>query len=249
MTFAFFLSWNNSLVLPLVATCLSGGILLIQALVALWTRHSRDASEETVKPTQEEEGGPQDLRSKLRKYAHAQGGWKIFAFKVARLLGSLTLFALSIVTLFSEQEVQQDLRLDSIFEPSNFPEIAMTVTYVRPTAFLSYLFLPGNLTNVLQWYASFLAAASLVSSKWNRTLTRHCNFVLLTAFGVYFYRDVWPLATYTKKPLDTSEGRLLWAKFGVLTFSAVIIPLFIPRQYIPVDPKVRLIVLSILLRI
>ncbi|PPQ73485.1 hypothetical protein CVT26_010187 [Gymnopilus dilepis] len=209
-------AWNNSLVLPLAATCLSGGILLVQALVALWTRHSRDASEETVKPTQEDEGGPQDLRTKLRKYAHAQGGWKIFAFKVARLLGSLTLFALSIVTLFSEQEVQQDLRLDSNFEPSNFPEIAMTVTY---------------------WYASFLAAASLVSSKWNRTLTRHCNFVLLTAFGVYFYRDVWPLATYTKKPLDTSEGRLLWAKFGVLTFSAVIIPLFIPRQYIPVDPK------------
>ena len=31
----------------------------------------------------------------------------------------------------------------------------------------------------------------------------------------------------------------MWAKFAVLTFAAVIIPVFIPTQYVPFDPKVR----------
>lgn len=39
--------------------------------------------------------------------------------------------------------------------------------------------------------------------------------------------------------MDIPEGLLLWVKLGLLTLVAVVIPLFIPRQYIPVDPKVR----------
>lgn len=49
---------------------------------------------------------------------------------------------------------------------------------------------------------------------------------------------MWPLATYTEEPVDVSEGILLWIKLAVLFTTAVIIPLFVPRQYIPVDPKV-----------
>lgn len=32
----------------------------------------------------------------------------------------------------------------------------------------------------------------------------------------------------------------MWIRLGLLTFMAVFIPLFIPRHYIPVDPKVNL---------
>ena len=70
-------------------------------------------------------------------------------------------------------------------------------------------------------------------------MTRHNNFVLFIAFSVYVYRDIWPLATYTENPVDGSEGALLWAKLFVLFTTAVIIPLVVPRQYIPVDPKVN----------
>ena len=70
-------------------------------------------------------------------------------------------------------------------------------------------------------------------------MTRHNNFVLFIALVVYVYRDIWPLATYTENPVDGSEGALLWAKLVVLFTTAVIIPLVIPRQYVPVDPKVN----------
>ena len=70
-------------------------------------------------------------------------------------------------------------------------------------------------------------------------MTRHNNFVLFTALAVYVYRDIWPLATYTENPVDGSEGALLWTNLVVLFTTAVIIPLVVPRQYVPVDPKVN----------
>jgi len=69
-------------------------------------------------------------------------------------------------------------------------------------------------------------------------VTRHNNFVMFAALAVYVYRNVWPLATYTEKPVDLSEGALLWIKLIVLFTTAVVIPLLVPRQYVPVDPKV-----------
>ena len=70
-------------------------------------------------------------------------------------------------------------------------------------------------------------------------MTRHNNFVLFIALVVYVYRDIWPLAIYTEDPVDESEGALLWAKLVVLFTTAVIIPLVVPRQYVPIDPKVN----------
>ena len=70
-------------------------------------------------------------------------------------------------------------------------------------------------------------------------MARHNNFVLFVAFAVYVYRDIWPLATFTDKPVDLSEGVVLWTKLVVLFTTAVIIPLLVPRQYVPVDPKVN----------
>jgi hypothetical protein len=57
-------------------------------------------------------------------------------------------------------------------------------------------------------------------------------------FGLYFYRDLWPLATFTLHPQDSVEGNLLWARFGLITLVSVMIPLLIPRRYVPIDPKV-----------
>ncbi|KAF8889981.1 multidrug resistance-associated ABC transporter [Gymnopilus junonius] len=202
------------LILPLVSACLSGVLLLIQA--AFWLRSARDPSEENFAKSTEEDVRPQGLHSKLKLFARSQVGPTILAFKVTRLLGCLTSFALSVVTLFASRKANQNNPPVSIFHLSNMQEFAMAVTYC---------------------YTAFLAAASLISSKRSQVLTRHCNLVMLTTFGVYCYRDFWPLATYTKKPVDISEGSILWTKLSVLTFTAVIVPLSIPRQYIPVDPK------------
>lgn len=62
--------------------------------------------------------------------------------------------------------------------------------------------------------------------------------VLLITFGVYAWRDILPLGTFTKTPVDAQEGWLIWTKLGILGFTAVVIPLLIPRTYDPVDPNV-----------
>ena len=83
-----------------------------------------------------------------------------------------------------------------------------------------------------------MAIVSVTVKEWSVSTTRYNILVLLSVFGVYIYRDIWPLATFTKEPKDLQEGYLLWIKISITTLTAVIIPLFIPRQYVPADPKV-----------
>ncbi|KAJ7246793.1 hypothetical protein B0H12DRAFT_753891 [Mycena haematopus] len=72
----------------------------------------------------------------------------------------------------------------------------------------------------------------------------HLNFVLAVAWTVYFYRDIFPFATYSwpiqdlpADSTDTVGRRLLYANLSILTLAAVILPLITPRPYIPVDPQ------------
>jgi len=90
---------------------------------------------------------------------------------------------------------------------------------------------------MLQLYTSILSVASLTSRRWGRVLTQHNILVLFVAFAAFLYRDGWPLATYDKLPMDAAEGTLLYVKLAVLAITAMFIPLFIPREYIPVDPS------------
>ncbi|KAJ7825733.1 P-loop containing nucleoside triphosphate hydrolase protein [Mycena olivaceomarginata] len=85
-------------------------------------------------------------------------------------------------------------------------------------------------------YASVLASLSVSPKNTRHRLTRHANFLLFLVLCVYVYRDLVPLATFSGVPADLGEGRILWAKMALLFVTAVIIPLFTPRQYIPVDP-------------
>lgn len=59
---------------------------------------------------------------------------------------------------------------------------------------------------------------------------------MFATFAVYVYRDVWPLATYTLHPADTPLGPLLWAQIAALTLAEAVVPLVIPRAYVPYDP-------------
>ena len=91
-----------------------------------------------------------------------------------------------------------------------------------------------------------MAFVSVTVKEWSVSTTRYNILVLLSVFGVYFYRDIWPLATFTEEPKDLQEGYMLWIKFSITTLTAVIIPLFIPRRYVPVDPKVHQYVESVI---
>ena len=61
----------------------------------------------------------------------------------------------------------------------------------------------------------------------------------MLVWGAYIYRDVYPLATFDKTPADIADGPYLYAKFALLTIAAVLVPLFVPRKYVPFNTKVR----------
>lgn len=90
----------------------------------------------------------------------------------------------------------------------------------------------------MQLYSSVLAVVSMAFQNLTASATRYNIWLLFCISGVYVYRDIWPLATYTTDPKDSPQDELIWVKMVVLAFTAWFVPLFIPRRYIPVDPEV-----------
>jgi hypothetical protein len=92
-----------------------------------------------------------------------------------------------------------------------------------------------------QLYATFLALVTVIARRVRASvISFHLSSILLGIFFVYAYRNVWPLLTFSLTPVDAYEGALLWIKIGLLAFAAIVVPLLVPSQYIPIDPKVKL---------
>ncbi|KAJ7720271.1 hypothetical protein DFH07DRAFT_760895 [Mycena maculata] len=143
------------------------------------------------------------------------GGRAILTFKVARLIGCLVLLGLSSAAVAVDDEKSQSP--ESRTNPHIYLQSAMCGTY---------------------FYAAGLAILSISANpKWNRIAARHLDALLLCNFGVYSYRDVFPLATFILSPMDLWEGWVLWPKIIVLFAVSGIIPLVIPRKYTPLNPK------------
>ncbi|KAJ7172815.1 hypothetical protein C8R43DRAFT_1208856 [Mycena crocata] len=88
-------------------------------------------------------------------------------------------------------------------------------------------------------YTSLLSLTALApTTSSGRTARLHLNLILAVPFGVYFYRDIFPFATYTRPSQDADAPMwILHAKLVALAFAAVVIPLVTPQTYVPVDPK------------
>ncbi|KAI0638608.1 multidrug resistance-associated ABC transporter [Trametes polyzona] len=207
--------WKDTLSYPAGAAAVSVALLSLQLLSRaplvqrLYARLSGSEVTKQQRDDVESSGNPAGRPSHITRL----GGPVIFAFKTARLLCSVALLALSIAS----------------FAKGGIPSGDRSSSDPRWVAF--------GLIGAYA-YASLLAFVSLVSSpSLSRLVSNHAAFLLLIIWSVYFYRDVWPLATFTLQPIDAAEGPLLWAKVAVLTVAAVIVPLFSPRPYVPVDPK------------
>lgn len=99
-----------------------------------------------------------------------------------------------------------------------------------------------EILTILQLYASVLALAAVSACRRVANIANtHIVWVLFGVWAVFAYRNIYPLGTFTLEPLDLHEGWRMWAKFSVLTFAGVVIPAFVPTQYVPFDPKVRLV--------
>ncbi|CAE6535559.1 unnamed protein product [Rhizoctonia solani] len=86
-------------------------------------------------------------------------------------------------------------------------------------------------------YNTILAIISLTLAPEIRVAANfHLVLLLLIAFGVQAWDYLFPFALSNQDPAK-SYGWLTWLHVGLLGFVAVVVPLCIPRLYIPLDPK------------
>ncbi|KAI0317990.1 hypothetical protein OF83DRAFT_1118292 [Amylostereum chailletii] len=234
--------WRRALVIPAYVAAVSF-ILIVLRVTASFGPVKRFFA----KSQEEESVLAQDPRttdtstgllSAVKGHVNALGGPQIFVWRVMRMLSVFALLGLSVATFAQDEESRvggssfdalskhwgkkhhrkhKKSHTDGMFTKHEWVDLVLCLTYL---------------------YASFLAVFTVVSRRSGAsTASAHLAILLLVIFSVYAYRDIWPLATYTLTPEDLREGPLLWAKVALLGFAAILVPLAVPRQYRPYNPK------------
>ncbi|KAF7299693.1 ATP-binding cassette transporter [Mycena chlorophos] len=144
----------------------------------------------------------------LPAFEPAIGFGAIWAWRLARVVGCIALFGISLSISLEDGAAKT----------------------TRTSRLLDLLLMDGPYL-----YATLSAFPTLSTKHYRQNLVRHTNAVLLTAFAVYAYRDIIPLATFTLQPLD--HGAKFAAKLSLLAFTSIVVPLLTPRLYIPIDPE------------
>ena len=127
----------------------SGSLLVVHAASYSWNNSLRTITEDIGSASLASNG---ETRSRLNQFGHKviqharnHGGLVIFGFEIARLVGCLTLFSLSLATLLdSRNSTHQGLMLewDRNFLVDNLPRIAMAGTFV---SFIMITDIPYNI--------------------------------------------------------------------------------------------------------
>ncbi|KAF9484784.1 hypothetical protein BDN70DRAFT_872031 [Pholiota conissans] len=176
--------FDLSLFIPFLAAISSGVFLLIQIVYRrLFSDEQSNMEANFVTISDRSINSTNVVVTRIRASANAQGGMVIYAFKVARFLGCLALLSLSVASILARKEKDRTQGIGR--EDVAIPEYGLAITF---------------------WYNLCLATFSLYPSSWNTLITRHNNAVFLVTFGVYSYRDIWPLATYSDELADVAEG-------------------------------------------
>ncbi|KAJ7642966.1 P-loop containing nucleoside triphosphate hydrolase protein [Mycena polygramma] len=206
--------WSDTLVVPLYV----GAASIVTLLARLLWESRRSPIQlnasfiETTPLSSEDVHGPSAAPDVAKRC-----GRTLLKFQVARLFGCLLLLALAAATV----------ALDDEDHPETKPIIPLIVPHRKIRAAICGVYS----------YTTCLAILSLsAGQKWSRIATRHLTTVLLSTFLVYSYRDIYPFATIALVPMDLWEGQLLWPKVITLFCVSGIIPLVIPRRYIPKKP-------------
>jgi hypothetical protein len=125
--------WKDTLLIPSIAAVASGTLLIAHVIFCSLINQRRDAIEEVLVPVNEETRSHWFGR-KIIQHVHSHGGPIIFGFKIARFVGCLILFSLSLATLLlrsvhsTYQEFMWDW--DKVLLWDNLPQIAMSATFV-----------------------------------------------------------------------------------------------------------------------
>ncbi|KAI0258771.1 hypothetical protein BC834DRAFT_974833 [Gloeopeniophorella convolvens] len=210
--------WLHPLLFPVYVAAASAATLAVQSAVSFGLRAHCARRDSLVAEYDTSSISPDPtvttgLKPAFKANIKQAGGSTIFSFKVARLLDILALFGLYI----SGYVLGVGGQVESVGGKRGVVGLFLCATF-------SYAFLLSLVT--------VITAPKIAS-----TASWHLDIVLLAASLVYMYRDIWPLLTFMLVPADGAEGVLLWVKLALLGFAAILVPLVIPRQYVPYDPK------------
>ncbi|KAG8830089.1 hypothetical protein FRC17_005452 [Serendipita sp. 399] len=168
------------------------------------------------------------LLSEVKVNIKSNGGIVIWSFKVARLLGSIALFAVATTAAI--------IASDDTFRANgkHWGKKHRHRHGGQKHRFSDYEWLQIALA-AFYMYTSFLALCTLILVKRvRRPAKNHLNVLFSSALLVYLYRDVWPLATFTLHPVDPHHWTT-WTSIALLILVAVVIPVSMPHEYIPVN--------------
>ncbi|KAF9786031.1 hypothetical protein BJ322DRAFT_1057551 [Thelephora terrestris] len=228
--------WRDSLILLPILAAISLFLIAFhyvstsKLVKRVWSHFTKNPIEEAP-PEANPATEPNGFAAELRHHANALGGLEIVIYRVLRLLSVFALVALSAATfVFDEVEVPSaNITGKGWGKKHKHHRGGNTLTYWE------WLDLAVSITYV---YTAVLSVIAVSARPRTANLANtHLVWVLFGTWLLFAYRDLYPLATFSLSPIDIEEGWLLWTKLGVLTFAATIIPIIIPTQYIPFDPK------------
>ncbi|RPD55459.1 P-loop containing nucleoside triphosphate hydrolase protein [Lentinus tigrinus ALCF2SS1-7] len=202
--------WQNSLIFPAYGAGFSVLVLLASA-VGDWSR-ARKLSATSGSETPD--GSVDSSSSPIRRRIESIGGFAIVSYRIVQLLGILSLLGISIAQFMLDDEMSIVRRALSASRTVQAVQIVV-YTYLSVLGFLQ-IFSLGPLSS-----RAYIHTSSLLFLLWS----------------IYLYRNVWPLATVNLVPADKGEGLLLWAKITLLSLTGFVVPIVIPKKYIPVNPK------------
>jgi len=192
------------------------GQFLVAPHVATWFRQRRHAykpvssrSSDTSATLVGDETEPSLVGTEIKGLGYVQrsGGAGVVAWAVLKLIALVALEVLTIIAAVGAKGRRETV------------ESWCLVGSVGYCAVLSLL--------------SLTVRPSVVSAK-TRALKAHLVTILAATWVIYFVRDIYPLATFTVPTQDPLTA-LLWVRLGLLTFAAVVAPLFSPRTHVPVS--------------
>ncbi|KAI0291829.1 hypothetical protein BC826DRAFT_1105763 [Russula brevipes] len=237
--------WTHPLLIPSYFVVASIVVLVFQA-VSLWGPLKKLRARISVAAEDVDAAGESSasstrtsLVSAVKDHVERSGGSIVFLFQFSRLILVLTLLGLSIFS-FVREEGQHSVGSGIDLLGKHWGKKRKhRHKHHNDGSLLEREWLDLSLC-LVYLYAAFLALLTLTARRTRASVASfHLSSLLVVTFSVYAYRDIWPLLTYTLLPADAQEGALLWAKIGLLFVAGIVVPLTVPRQYDPIDPKAR----------
>ncbi|KAL0950659.1 hypothetical protein HGRIS_007445 [Hohenbuehelia grisea] len=239
--------YKDSLLIPLYATGLSFAIFCADAVYL--SKRAQDSGPTLSRETDADGpllgNAPASISAKIRAHAHFHGGMVIFGFQIARTVGCVVLLSLNVAYLVlreiddnAHNPPQRLFALGhfALQQQDSWHIFSLSVTYHYIT-----------IVALLYLSSKPLGASPTGTGRIKKTFPYHLSCILLTTLAVFCWRDVWPLCTYTLRPLDLPTDNvnpsyaapILWAQVAILVIIGVLIPLLRPRVSVPLskDPN------------